>query len=107
MKNGISLSMLLLAAACAARQEEPPMKQAEAYVGKLGDALPAGTPLKAAIARLQADGFQCREAGPWPMPMGHSIACANPAQPAWDVALQGDNDGRLTAVRAFERTAKR
>jgi len=107
MKGRISLSLILALAGCVATQEEPPAKQAEAYIAQLGKKLPAGTPLKAAIAQLAADGFACREAAARPMAMGHTLVCGHAAQQAWGVTLLADNDGRLTAVRAFERTAKR
>ena len=105
MKIRIRLLMIAALAGCVATQEELPSKQAEAYVGQLGKKLPPGTPLKAAIAQVEADGFQCREAAARPMNMGHTIVCGQAAQQAWGVALLADNDGRLTAVRSFERTA--
>jgi hypothetical protein len=105
MKSCLPLLMILALAGCVATQEEPPSKQAEAYVGQLAKKLPAGTPLKDAIAQLEADGFQCREAAARPMNMGHTVVCSQAAQQAWGVALLADNDGKLTAVRSFERTA--
>ena len=107
MNRRVCLSMLLALAGCVATQEEPPSKQAEAYVGQLVKKVPPGTPLKDAIAQLEADGFQCREAAARPMAMGHTIVCGQATQQAWGVTLLADNDGRLTAVRSFERTAKR
>jgi len=104
MKRVLSLTMLLLAA-CVATQEEPSSKQAEAYVGQLGKRLPPGTLLTAAIAAVEADGFKCREAAARPMAMGHTVVCGQATQQAWGVALHADNDGKLTAVRSFERTA--
>ena len=104
MKRALCLSMLLLAG-CVATQEEPPAKQAEAYIGQLGKKLPPGAPLAAAIAAVEADGFQCREAAARPMAMGHTVVCGQATQQAWGVALHTDNDGKLTAVTSFERTA--
>jgi len=105
MKSRVSLLMILALAGCVATQEEPPSKQAQAYVGQLANKLPTGTLLKAAIAQVEADGFKCREAAARPMNMGHTIVCGQATQQAWGVALLADNDGRLTAVRSFERTA--
>jgi hypothetical protein len=104
VKRALCLSMLLLAG-CVATQEEPPAKQAEAYIGQLGKKLPPGAPLAAAIAAVEADGFQCREAAARPMAMGHTVVCGQAKQQAWGVALLADNDGKLTAVRSFERPA--
>src|SRR5215831_6331232 len=98
----VSLLPALLAG-CVATQEEPPSRQAAAYVAQLGKKLPSGTSLAAAIAQVEADGFKCREAGPWPMPMGHDIVCGRATQPAWGVRLQAGNDGKLIAVGSFER----
>jgi hypothetical protein len=105
MKSRISLLVILLLAGCVAKQEESASKQAEAYIGQLGKRIPPGTPIKAAIAQLEADGFSCREAAARPMAMGHTLVCGQSTQQAWGVALLADNDGRLTAVRSFERTA--
>ena len=40
------------------------------------------------------------------MNMGHTMVCGHATQQAWGVVLLADNDGKLTAVRSFERTAK-
>jgi hypothetical protein len=107
MRIAIGLCVLALLAACVATQEEPPSKQAEAYVKQLGQKLRPGTPMQAAIAEVENQGFKCREAAARPMPMGHTVICAHATPQAWGVVLVGDNDAKLTAVRSYERTASR
>ena len=105
MRAASAFLLAVLLAACVATQEEPPSKQAETYVKQLGQKLPPGTPLQAAIEHLGRDGFKCREAAARPMPMGHTVVCFHGTPQAWGVTLQTDSQAKLTAVHPFEASA--
>jgi hypothetical protein len=76
-------------------------------VKQLGEKLRLGTPMQAAIAEVESQGFKCREAAARPMPMGHTIVCAHATPQPWGLVLSSDNEAKLTAVRSYERTASR